>query len=90
MHRLFKPMAKPLDSLHLVGTLHHAISARAVPLASLSSGARITLWLWVNSAQDRVRDLALHSYAEYEETATKAAALVNGKSRMLHLQHPGD
>ena len=37
-----------------------------------------------------VRNLALHSYAKCEETATEAAALINGKSRMLHLQRPGD
>ena len=27
-----------------------------------------------NSAQDRIRDLVLQAYAEYEETATKAAS----------------
>lgn len=74
MHRLFKPMAEPLDSLCLVGRLHDAISARAVPLASLSSGARITLWQGVDSAQDRIRDLALQAYAQYDETATEAAS----------------
>ena len=74
MHRLLQPMAKPLDSLYLVGTLHDAISAKAVLLASVSGRARVTLWLRVKSAQDRIRDLVLQAYAEYEETAAEAAS----------------
>jgi hypothetical protein len=56
-------MAKPLDSLHLVGTLHDAISANAVPLASVSGGARITPWLRIKSARD-VPDAAMCSIRE--------------------------
>jgi hypothetical protein len=83
VHRLLQPMAKPLDSLYLVGTLHDAISADAVPLASVSGGARVTPWLRVKSAQHRIRDLALQAYAAYEQTANEGASYLNRTFRML-------